>query len=395
MRIILRQKKILFGGIFLAVLFLSSLFFARHFSALTVPEKNQTASVLDEQTKIIEEATANTNNIDDSEYSPLPPSNTQNEKYTSSDIVQRVPIKKKGSIPSPVVPIPTEKYQEEKPFLPLPQEKKEESLPIITPEKNQEIQPPVQPQLYIPKPPEKLSTENLIVTRIVDGDTLVLSDKKTVRLIGINTPEKEQPYHTQAKLALTELVLGKTVRLKKDISDTDKYGRLLRYVYVDDLFVNLEMVKSGLANSYTYPPDIAHQQDFLSAERTAREKGIGLWKRSDTPQAIALVQLHADAEGSDAKNLNGEYVIVKNTSNSPISLTHWSIKDAGTHIYTFPDFTLTGGASFTLYSGKGTNTQNSLYWNSKDPIWNNDSDTLYLRTASGDLALEYAYPSTP
>jgi len=81
------------------------------------------------------------------------------------------------------------------------------------------------------------------------------------------------------------LVDGKTVRLEKDITDKDKYGRLLRYIYVDPsassgqaIFVNLELVKQGFAFSYTYPPDIKYQAEILAAEREAREAGRGLWK---------------------------------------------------------------------------------------------------------------------
>lgn len=395
MRVILKQKRILLAALFFTVLFLSSLFFAHYFSALNISKKNQITSVStppsNKQTQVIEPETDNTNNIDNSEYAPLPFSNAQDEEYTSSDIVQQAPIKKEGILSSSVLQVPTEEYQEEKPLPLLSQEQKEKS-PLTTTEENaQQAEPPTPPQSPIPETTEKNPPENLTAIRAVDGDTLVLSNKKTVRLIGINTPEKNQPYYTEAKSALGELTTGKEIRLEKDMSDTDKYGRLLRYVYVDDIFINLEMVKSGLANSYAYPPDTAHQQEFLFAERAAREKGVGLWKKSDVPQSIVLVELYADAEGSDAKNLNGEYLILKNTGGSPISLARWSVKDAGTHIYTFPDFTLTNDATLTLYSGKGTNTQNSLYWNSKDPIWNNDSDTLYLRTASGDLALEYAY----
>ena len=72
--------------------------------------------------------------------------------------------------------------------------------------------------------------------------------------------------------------------MEKDITDRDKYGRLLRYVYVDPsagsgqvLFVNLELVKQGFATSYTYPPDVKHQSEFLAAETEAREAKRGLW----------------------------------------------------------------------------------------------------------------------
>jgi len=118
------------------------------------------------------------------------------------------------------------------------------------------------------------------VTRVVDGDTIHvgLSDGDwSVRLIGINTPETGQYYFEEAKDKMEELVGGKAVLLKKDVSETDRYGRLLRYVYLGDLFVNAEMVKEGYAQAATYPPDVKYADLFVSLEREARENGLGLW----------------------------------------------------------------------------------------------------------------------
>jgi micrococcal nuclease len=74
-----------------------------------------------------------------------------------------------------------------------------------------------------------------------------------------------------------ELVMGQTVRLVKDVSETDRYGRLLRYVFVDDRFINQLLVAEGYANASSYPPDVAYQEVFRSAEEMAREHGAGLW----------------------------------------------------------------------------------------------------------------------
>jgi len=98
------------------------------------------------------------------------------------------------------------------------------------------------------------------VTHIVDGDTIDVSISGTtyrVRYIGINTPEVDEPCGPLAKDANAVLVAGKTVRLVKDVSETDRYGRLLRYVYMDDLFVNGELVLHGWADAVRYPPDTA------------------------------------------------------------------------------------------------------------------------------------------
>ena len=122
------------------------------------------------------------------------------------------------------------------------------------------------------------------VTRVVDGDTIEIEGGEKVRYIGIDTPETVDPrkpvqcFGIESSKKNKELVEGKTVRLEKDITDRDKYSRLLRYVWVDGLFVNLELVKQGFANSYSYPPDIKYQKEFLAAEIGAREAERGLWK---------------------------------------------------------------------------------------------------------------------
>lgn len=106
-----------------------------------------------------------------------------------------------------------------------------------------------------------------IAVKIVDGDTIdvILEDGKTypVRYIGINTPEKGETGYQEATDKNTELVLNKIVFLVSDVSDTDKYNRLLRYVFVDNVFINNELLKSGVAEPMKYPPDISCS-DFFS-----------------------------------------------------------------------------------------------------------------------------------
>ena len=80
-----------------------------------------------------------------------------------------------------------------------------------------------------------------------------------------------------------ELVGGKVVGLEKDISETDKYGRLLCYVWVGNVMVNAELVRLGFAQVSTYPPDVRYQDLFLKMQQEAREAGRGLWGATPTP----------------------------------------------------------------------------------------------------------------
>lgn len=135
-------------------------------------------------------------------------------------------------------------------------------------------------QTSFDKPSEKIDEkidEKIIVTKIIDGDTVELNDGRRVRYIGIDTPEKSDCYFKEASNKNKELVEGKEVRLEKDKSDTDRYGRLLRYVYVDEFMVNDVLVKEGYAKAYKYPPDVKYSEEFFDSEQLAKNDKLGLW----------------------------------------------------------------------------------------------------------------------
>ena len=126
--------------------------------------------------------------------------------------------------------------------------------------------------------PEPLNqTENFLVTKVVDGDTVVIGGGITVRLIGIDAPERGNCFFEQSKNELEEQILGKEIGLEKDVSETDKYGRLLRYIWVGDSMVNEELVRNGVATVSTFPPDVKYQEKFLASQQEARENKRGLW----------------------------------------------------------------------------------------------------------------------
>lgn len=129
-----------------------------------------------------------------------------------------------------------------------------------------------------------------LVTKVVDGDTIELENSQTVRLIGIDTPETVDPrrpvgcFGKEAKKETASLLNGKAVILQKDVSETDKYGRLLRYVFLpldngDIVFVNKYLLLQGFAKALTYPPDVKFSEEFRQAEQDARINKKGLWDR--------------------------------------------------------------------------------------------------------------------
>lgn len=121
------------------------------------------------------------------------------------------------------------------------------------------------------------------VVSVVDGDTIKIEGGEVVRYIGVNTPETVAPNRPvecmgrEASARNKELVQGKIVELEKDVSQRDRYGRLLRFVWVGDTMVNEQLVREGFAQVSTYPPDVKYQPLFVEAQRLAIEEKKGLW----------------------------------------------------------------------------------------------------------------------
>jgi micrococcal nuclease len=141
--------------------------------------------------------------------------------------------------------------------------------------------------------------EAAVVTRVVDGDTIVVEvtdrskgpgagraqvgEEYKIRLIGIDTPESVDPrspvecFGAEASEAATALLEGAEVRMVKDVSETDRFDRLVRYIYLDEEMANARLVVNGYASAYTYPPDVRHSELFVELEQEARDGERGLW----------------------------------------------------------------------------------------------------------------------
>ncbi len=126
------------------------------------------------------------------------------------------------------------------------------------------------------------------VDRVVDGDTIEVTldgRQQRVRYIGIDAPESVKPdwpveyYGPEASDYNKKLVGGRDICLEKDVSETDRFGRLLRYAYIGDTFVNDKMIRDGYARAVTFPPDVKYVDLLRAAEREARDAGRGLWGR--------------------------------------------------------------------------------------------------------------------
>jgi len=129
------------------------------------------------------------------------------------------------------------------------------------------------------------------VTEVIDGDTFKTKAGSTVRLLGVNAPEINDPGGDIAKQMLTCLIKDRNVRLEGDVTDKDDYGRLLRYVFVNGDFVNAEMIRMGYAELRFYPPDTHYLGEMRELEKIAIRNEQGLWafpvfQISDTTDTI-------------------------------------------------------------------------------------------------------------
>ncbi|MEW5915618.1 MAG: thermonuclease family protein [Gemmatimonadota bacterium] len=119
-----------------------------------------------------------------------------------------------------------------------------------------------------------------VLLRVVDGDTIRCVSSGLVRLIGIDSPEANQPpFGAHATAALrARLTAGDTVQLEPDVEPRDRYGRTLAYVWHRGVMLNWLMLRLGWAVVLTYPPNVQYTDDFVSAQEQARVDNRGLWR---------------------------------------------------------------------------------------------------------------------
>jgi micrococcal nuclease len=135
--------------------------------------------------------------------------------------------------------------------------------------------------------------ESATVLEVVDGDTLRvrLDDGRveSVRLIGIDAPERGDALSAQAATALAQLVAGRRISMTRDVSERDRFDRLLRYVWVGDTLVNAELVRRGLAEARRYPPDVMLASVLEQAQAEAVRDGVGMWESGQPPAPITTL----------------------------------------------------------------------------------------------------------
>ena len=268
------------------------------------------------------------------------------------------------------------------------------------------VGPVIIPPPVVPTPTTAPGTQSGYVTQVLDGDTIEVEInglRYRVRYIGMDTPEESgECYATEATNQNTAWVLHRTVRLEKDVSETDRYGRLLRYVYADGLFVNAELVRQGFAMVDTWPPDVRYADYFLQLQQEARNALRGLWAAcvapprplpTLTPPLQGSVIIHyVNYDGAVPRVESDEYAEISNQGASAVNLRGWRLNagDRGQD-FSFPDFLFQPGQACRVYTNQIHAESCGFSFRSGRAIWNNDGDCGYLYDAGGRLVSEYCY----
>lgn len=239
-----------------------------------------------------------------------------------------------------------------------------------------------------PPPPPPAPLEAMVVA-VYDGDTVTLDTGDKVRLRWVNTPELKpaEAYGVEARDAAKALLLNKKVQLVYGQVQRDGYGRLiagLRTLEGEDLSVHL--LGLGYGHLFVIPPDDTDLSEMIAAQEKARAGRRGIWSDERYQGDLHITSFHANANGDDRENPNGEYLRVCNVAPRPIDLQGFKLTDISGETWELPSIVLPPGSTVKLISGRGVNqpdptSQLEVYLQTDGPVWNNSRDraTLYDR----------------
>jgi len=224
--------------------------------------------------------------------------------------------------------------------------------------------------------------ESVKVERVIDGDT-IKSQNQSIRLLGINSPEKGELYYIEAKEFLEELILNETVGLEFGRERYDRYNRTLAYIYINGENINLKLAEEGFANFYFPSGKDNYYNEFKRAWEQCVEDNVNLCEASTSKCASCIELIEFDYKNQRA--------MLYNNCNFSCDLTNWEIKDEGRKKFVFEDFVLNSGDEVEITIGEGINSNNRLYWSGEEYVWTKTGDALFLRDENGKLVLWESY----
>ncbi len=231
----------------------------------------------------------------------------------------------------------------------------------------------------------------------IDGDTLLLEGGRKVRYLGINAPDRGDPFFDAATGYNDRLIRGREVRLEFDAVPEDRYGRLLAYVYVEETLINLKLLQEGLAHLFILPPNTRFYDLFFAAQEEARAGRKGLWGPRGIPGPLKITHIEVPTRREKQDCCPEEYIRVANISPAPVELQGYTLTTKGGLRYTFPSLAMRPGYVLTLHSGTGLDHPLGdaplLYWGQKRPVWNSRGDEAQLWDPAGRLVDRVTYRS--
>lgn len=232
------------------------------------------------------------------------------------------------------------------------------------------------------------------VVEVVDGDTVVVerdSSTATVRLAGINAPERDECGAEEAAMLLRSLE-GDAVRL--EMTGRDQFDRVLAHLHSERAHLNHQLVAAGLALASTPSEDDPYGATLLEAEEQAYLEGRGLWATDacgsgEEPPSVQIDSQRSmpDPPGPDGEVLDSEVIVISNLSESPVDLSGWLLRDESSlHRFRF-------GAGTTLHPGGSTVVSSGdPGWDpGRSPVWNNDGDLALLQDPTGTVVSRWRY----
>lgn len=235
------------------------------------------------------------------------------------------------------------------------------------------------------------------VVRVTDGDTIRVSfesgREESVRLIGVDTPESTreiEPFGKEAAAFTKSQLEGKTVLLEMDVTERDRFGRLLAYVWLSQpsndkepevkaKMFNAKLMLQGFAQVMTIAPNVKYADMFITFEREARDASRGLWAQTAPRNENASVIVVSSV------NLTAETVVIENRGAETVNISGWTlVSERGDQRFVFPTgTTITANSRITVVSGpNATSGAGRLVW-TRSNIWNNDGDPAVLLDAEG------------
>ena len=224
--------------------------------------------------------------------------------------------------------------------------------------------------------------EFVFVERIIDGDT-IKANNISIRLLGINSPERGEEYYDEAKEFLKKEISNEIVKLEFGKDKKDRYGRTLAYIFFNRKNINLELVEEGFANYYFPSGKDAYYKKFNDAWLNCLEENKNLCEKSED-----ICSKCVELKAWDFKN---QEIVFYNKCGFSCDLTKWEIKDEGRKKFIFPEFALKSGEEVKVIVGNETNTENALFWKKEDYVWTKTGDSLFLRDSKGKLVLWKSY----